>query len=63
MKTAGERKKIERENKKAKGWVRREVWIHPDNSEALKTVEQALRNKTAIVSSETGNKGLSMWNY
>lgn len=61
--TAAERKRIERQRKRDAGFVSREIWIHPDNSEALKTVEQALRSKTAIVSSEAGRKGLSIWNY
>lgn len=53
----------ERQSKRDAGLVSREIWIHPDNSEALKLIEQALRSKTAIVSSETGRKGLSIWNY
>jgi hypothetical protein len=60
MKTAAERKRKERELKKAAGLVRKEVWINPIYSDALKNVEKYLRSDKYKIYYYTSGCGMSI---
>jgi len=44
-KTNTERKALERERKKALGYIRRDVWAHPDDWPTLRVLEKKLQKK------------------